>query len=245
MTGEYRIPATRQQVWAALNDPQVLKDCIPGCDTLEKTDDTHFEATVTSKVGPVKAKFKGAVTLSELDPPNGYTITGEGKGGAAGFAKGGAKVSLNEDGDTTVLSYEAQAAVGGKLAQLGSRLIDGTARKLADEFFTSFTERATQVPVAPAPGTPAALAAGDAPAEDAVDARVAVADDEVAEEPEAETPTDGEEAAQPLAAPITQPTPAAAARREPAPAPKREGLPTWIWVTGLVIIVALLLLVYG
>ena len=231
LTGEYRIPASRMQVWAALNDPAVLKDCIPGCETLEKTDDTHFEATVTSKVGPVKARFKGAVTLSELDPPNGYTITGEGKGGPAGFAKGGAKVRLNEDGDVTILSYEAHAAVGGKLAQLGSRLIDGTARKLADEFFTSFSERAALAPAVPLAAT---VVAAPAPTE-------AEREDEM--EAEAEAAADAD--ARPLAAPVGQPVPPAAERREAAPGPKREGLPTWIWVAGLVIIVALLLMVYG
>jgi carbon monoxide dehydrogenase subunit G len=139
MTGEYRIAAPREKVWAALNDAEILRQCIPGCDEIDKTSDTEFTAKVTAKVGPVKAKFGGKVTLSDLDPPNGYTISGEGSGGAAGFAKGGAKVALVSDGPDTILSYTVQANVGGKLAQIGSRLIDGTARKMAEEFFGSFS----------------------------------------------------------------------------------------------------------
>jgi len=155
MTGEYRIPAPREAVWKALNDPEILKQCIAGCDEMEKTSDTEFVAKVTAKVGPVRAKFGGAVTLSDIDPPNGYTISGEGTGGAAGFAKGGAKVMLDEDGDVTVLRYEAEAKVGGKLAQIGSRLIAGTARKLADKFFSAFAETV-------APGSTAEADAADA-----------------------------------------------------------------------------------
>ena len=140
MTGEYRIEALRDKVWAALNDPDILKDCIPGCQRLEKTSPTGFTADVVAKVGPVKAKFSGNVTLSDLDPPNGYTISGEGKGGVAGFASGGAKVRLEADGEATVLKYEVNAKVGGKLAQIGSRLIDATARKMANEFFGKFAD---------------------------------------------------------------------------------------------------------
>ena len=173
MSGEQRIPAPRAQVWAALNDPEVLKASIPGCESLEPVGDDGFKATVTAKVGPVKAKFTGQVTLSEIDPPNGYTISGEGKGGAAGFARGGAKVHLADDGDGTLMTYEVDANVGGKLAQLGSRLIDGTARKLADEFFAKFSELAAQHPAdatatpgspsgpAPSPEPPAAPAAAE------------------------------------------------------------------------------------
>ena len=138
MTGEYRIPASRDAVWQALNDPDVLKQCIPGCDEIEKSSDTEFSAKVTAKVGPVKAKFSGAVTLSDIDPPNGYTISGEGTGGAAGFAMGGAKVALAEDGSETILTYDVNATVGGKLAQIGSRLIDSTSKKMANEFFGKF-----------------------------------------------------------------------------------------------------------
>ncbi|UEM04833.1 carbon monoxide dehydrogenase subunit G [Skermanella rosea] len=141
MSGSYRVTAPREEVWAALNDPAILKQCIPGCEEIEKQSDTEMTAKVTAKVGPVKAKFAGKVTLSDIDPPNGYTISGEGTGGAAGFGKGGAAVKLMPDGDgATVLEYTAHAQVGGKLAQIGSRLIDGTARKMADDFFAKFSE---------------------------------------------------------------------------------------------------------
>ena len=160
MTGERRIPASRQQVWDALNDPEVLKQCIAGCEELEKTSDTAFSARVTSRVGPVTAKFTGKVELSDVDPPNGYTISGEGQGGVAGFAKGGAKVQLADDGGGTLLTYEANGTVGGKLAQIGSRLIDSTARKMADDFFDKFAEAvggAEEEPEAEEPaGAPAA-----------------------------------------------------------------------------------------
>jgi len=139
LNGEYRIPAARKDVWEALNDPKILKQCIDGCEELNKDTDTQFSAKVTAKVGPVKAKFSGKVTLSELDPPNGYKISGEGQGGVAGFAKGGATVKLAEDGDHTVLSYVANAEVGGKLASVGSRLIEGVAKKQADDFFGKFS----------------------------------------------------------------------------------------------------------
>jgi uncharacterized protein len=142
MTGEYRIPAPREQVWAALNDPAVLKASLPGCESLERVSDREFTATVATKVGPVRAKFNGQVTLSDLQPPESYKISGEGKGGAAGFAKGGADVKLTEEGAAvTVLSYTARADVGGKLAQLGSRLIDATAKKMADDFFENFRKQ--------------------------------------------------------------------------------------------------------
>jgi hypothetical protein len=140
LTGEYRIPATREKVWEALNDPEILKQCIDGCQELNKDSDTEFSVKVTAKVGPVKAKFVGKVVLSELDPPNGYTISGEGQGGVAGFAKGGADVKLADDGGETVLSYEAKAEVGGKLASVGSRLVEGVAKKQADDFFGKFSE---------------------------------------------------------------------------------------------------------
>jgi hypothetical protein len=139
MSGTQRIEAPREVVWAGLNDPEVLRQCIPGCDTVEKLSDTELQAKVTLKIGPVKASFSGKVTLSDLDPPNGYTISGEGSGGAAGFAKGGAKVKLTPEGDAaTILDYTVNAQIGGKIAQLGGRLIDATAKKLAGEFFEKF-----------------------------------------------------------------------------------------------------------
>jgi carbon monoxide dehydrogenase subunit G len=186
MTGEYRIPAARERVWAALNDPEILRQSIPGCETVTKHSDTEMEASVTAAVGPVKARFKGKVTLSDMNPPESYTITGEGSGGAAGFAKGSAHVSLRQDGAETVMTYVVKATVGGKLAQIGSRLIDGTAKKMADEFFTRFVALA---------GAPA-----EAPAEGAATA------DEAA----------------PAAPPVALAAPAG-------------GLPSWVWITGLVV----------
>ena len=139
MNDSQRIPASREKVWAALNDPQVLKQCIPGCQNLEMSSPTEMTATVVFRVGPVKATFGGKVTLSDLDPPNSYRISGEGSGGVAGFAKGGAAVRLeSENADVTILHYDVDAQIGGKLAQLGQRLIDSTAKKLASEFFAAF-----------------------------------------------------------------------------------------------------------
>jgi len=141
MNGEVQLAASREAVWAKLNDPEVLKACIPGCEELEKTEDNGFRATAKMKVGPVSARFKGKVNLSDLDPPNGYRISGEGEGGVAGFAKGGANVRLGDaEGGATRLSYDVDAQVGGKIAQLGGRLIDSTAKKLADEFFANFAK---------------------------------------------------------------------------------------------------------
>ncbi|MGE0118643.1 MAG: carbon monoxide dehydrogenase subunit G [Dongiaceae bacterium] len=162
LTGEYRIPAPREAVWAALNDPEILKQCIPGCEEIVKLSDTEMTAKATARVGPVKASFAGKVTLSDLDPPNGYRISGEGQGGVAGFAKGGADVRLRPDetGAGTVLAYTANASVGGKLAQIGSRLIEGTARQMADQFFGKFAE---VVGAAAAPAGAAAAAPVAAP----------------------------------------------------------------------------------
>jgi carbon monoxide dehydrogenase subunit G len=139
--GEEKIPAPIDKVWAALNDPDVLKASIPGCQSLEKKSDTELTAVISLKIGPIKAKFNGEVELKNLNPPHSYTIQGEGKGGIAGFAKGGADVNLAEDGpDSTVLTYSAKAEVGGKLAQLGSRLIESTSKKLAGQFFKNFNK---------------------------------------------------------------------------------------------------------
>ena len=141
MTGEVQLPATREVVWAKLNDPEILKACIPGCEELNKTSDTEFDAVATTKIGPVKARFKGHVQLTDLDPPNGYKISGEGSGGVAGFAKGGAVVALSEKDGGTLLTYNVEAQIGGKLAQLGQRLINGAAKKIADDFFQKFAEQ--------------------------------------------------------------------------------------------------------
>ena len=163
---EKRIPAKQAAVWRALNDPAVLKACIPGCETVEKRSDTEFTARVVVAVGPVKAKFTGEVTLSDIDAPNGYTISGKGSGGVAGFGKGSAIVKLREEGNETVLAYQVNASVGGKLAQIGQRLVDSTAKKLADEFFANFVKavagEAAAVPAAPAPVPAAAPAAAPA-----------------------------------------------------------------------------------
>lgn len=139
MTGEIQLAAPKEVVWEKLNDPDVLKACIPGCEELEKTEDQGFRAVAKMKVGPVSTRFRGKVILSDLDPPNGYKISGEGEGGVAGFAKGSAKVDLRESDGGTLLGYRVDAQIGGKLAQLGQRLINGTAKKLADEFFANFS----------------------------------------------------------------------------------------------------------
>jgi uncharacterized protein len=207
MTGEFRIPAPRQRVWEALNDPDILKESIPGCETIEKLSDTEFAAKVVARVGPVKASFSGKVTLSDLDPPRGYTISGEGSGGVAGFAKGGAKVSLAEDGGETVLSYTVNSHVGGKLAQIGSRLIDATARKMASDFFTRFR-------AAVAPEASRGEAAGGAQPV----ARAA-------------TPLDPPEA---RAAPVAAATVVADLR-----------LPPYLWISGLVAIIAAMLYIFA
>ncbi|MEK9685597.1 MAG: carbon monoxide dehydrogenase subunit G [Rhodospirillaceae bacterium] len=195
MTGEFRIPAARETVWEALNNPEVLKASIPGCQKLDKVSDEELTATVKSKVGPVSATFTGKVTLSDINPPSGYKISGEGQGGVAGFAKGGAEVILEEDGSETILKYTATAQVGGKLAQIGSRLIDSTAKKMANEFFTNFVKQI---------GTP-----GQEP--EVKDAETKGS--EISTTQEVEKPS--------------------------------QGLSPAIWVTGLIVIVAALLYVFG
>jgi uncharacterized protein len=163
MTGDVTLPADRPKVWALLNDPEVLKACIPGCESLEKAGDNGFVAVVKTKVGPVSATFKGKVELSDLVPLVGYTINGEGEGGIAGFAKGGAKVSLADAPGGTLLHYDVEAHVGGKIAQLGARLIDGVAKNMADKFFANFAAIAAGGAAA-APSTAAPAAAVKSPA---------------------------------------------------------------------------------
>ncbi|WP_431324707.1 SRPBCC family protein [Rhizobium sp. YTU87027] len=156
MTDQQHIPATKEEVWSALNDPDVLKACIPGCQELTKSSDTEMSAVAVIKVGPIKARFQGAVTLSDLDPPNGYKITGEGQGGVAGFAKGIATVRLEEVEGGTILHYEVGAQIGGKLSQLGARLIDVTAKQMSGQFFKRFAEEIQVRQGQPAsPGEPA------------------------------------------------------------------------------------------
>ncbi|WP_341702007.1 carbon monoxide dehydrogenase subunit G [Ferrovibrio sp.] len=195
LTGEQLIPAPRDKVWAAINDPEILRQCITGAETVTKTSDTDFEATVQVKVGPVKAKFKGKVSLTDLDPPNGCTITGEAQGGvAAGFGKGSAEVKLADAPGGTRLTYAVKAQIGGKLAQIGARLVDGVAAKMAEEFFSKFNTIVAGPPAA-APQEAAAGAVAEAPA---------------------------------TAAP-----PAAAAQ----PATVTGGIPSWLWIAGLIVIV--------
>jgi hypothetical protein len=212
MTGEFRIPAPRQRVWEGLNDPEILKSSIPGCQTIEKLSDTEFTAKVLAQVGPVKANFAGKVTLADLNPPQSYTIAGEGTGGVAGFAKGSAKVNLDEDGGATVLHYAVQAHVGGKLAQIGSRLIDSVARRMAENFFTRFVAAVAPEQAAPEQAAPAA--AGSTATEPGSGDRVASA---------------------PVASAEAQPNAAA------APAKKDIRLPPVVWVTGLAAIIGAML----
>jgi hypothetical protein len=138
MKGEQLVPASQEATWNALNDPQMLKACVMGCESITPAGDNAYEVLMVARVGPVSAKFKGKLTLSDIIPPQSYSITFEGQGGAAGFAKGGAQVRLAEEGNSTRLSYDVKANVGGKLAQIGSRLVDAAARKVADDFFKNF-----------------------------------------------------------------------------------------------------------
>jgi carbon monoxide dehydrogenase subunit G len=218
MNGEYQIAAQRQRVWEALNDPEMLRQCIPGCEEIVKLSDVEWTAKVTAKVGPVKAKFGGKVTLSDLDPPNGYTITGEGTGGAAGFAKGGAVVKLVDRGDGTLLTYTVKAQVGGKLAQIGSRLIDGASRKMAEDFFGNFAAKLG----APAPPGGRGAEAG-----------------EMMIEPEAVAAPD-------IVAPAADRSPAAILAEPPRAATAESGyrLSPLVWVGGLVVVVIVILLAF-
>jgi uncharacterized protein len=248
MTGEHTIPAPRRTVWEALNNPEILRQCIAGCEEIVKTTPTEWAAKVVAKVGPVKAKFAGKVTLSDIDPPNGYTITGEGTGGAAGFAKGGAKVRLVDAADSagTVLAYTVQAQVGGKLAQIGSRLIDSTARKYADDFFTRFAEivgnsAAASTEPAPAVETPAPVIPPIAPAVPAPGAPIPEATAAVgADAAPAERPVAPAATSAP-ASTTAAPTHASATR---APDTGRR-LPPAVWVAGLTVIVLILLYLFA
>jgi uncharacterized protein len=142
MKGEQRVPASQAETWEALNDPAVLKECVPGCEAIDRVSDAEYAVQMTARVGPVSAKFKGKLTLSNLKPPRSYSIAFEGQGGVAGFAKGGADVTLSAEGpDTTLLGYQVKANVGGKLAQIGSRLVDAAAQKVANDFFSAFNEK--------------------------------------------------------------------------------------------------------
>jgi len=144
MSGEQLVPAPQQQTWQALNDPAVLKECVPGCESIEPIGENQYQVLMVARVGPVSAKFKGKLTLSDVKPPSSYAIAFEGQGGPAGFAKGGAQVRLSPEGHATRLSYDVKASVGGKLAQIGSRLVDAAAKKVADDFFKNFNARFTK-----------------------------------------------------------------------------------------------------
>ena len=164
MSGEQHIPLPQQRVWEALNDPEILKACIPGCESIDRVSENEYKVAMTAAIGPVKAKFSGKLLLAEMNPPNSYLLAFEGSGGAAGFGKGSAQVTLAPESGGTLLTYKATASVGGKLAQIGSRLIDGVAKKMADDFFIRFNKTvapaaaspaASDQPDASAPGTPA------------------------------------------------------------------------------------------
>jgi carbon monoxide dehydrogenase subunit G len=146
MSGQQLIPASQQQTWNALNDPEVLKACVPGCESIDRLADNEYQVLMVARVGPVSAKFKGKLTLSDIKPPDSYSIAFEGQGGAAGFAKGGAHVTLSPQDSQTRLAYDVKASVGGKLAQIGSRLVDAAAKKIADEFFKNFNEKMSAPP---------------------------------------------------------------------------------------------------
>jgi carbon monoxide dehydrogenase subunit G len=141
MSGEQLVPASQQETWQALNDPAVLKECVPGCEAIDPSGENQYQVLMVARVGPVSAKFKGKLTLSDVNPPSSYSIAFEGQGGPAGFAKGGAQVRLKEENHQTRLSYDVKASVGGKLAQIGSRLVDAAAKKVADDFFANFNAR--------------------------------------------------------------------------------------------------------
>jgi len=150
MTGEERIPASQADTWAALNDPEILKACVPGCESIERLADNEYQVLMVARIGPVSAKFKGKLGLSDLKPPHSYAIAFEGQGGAAGFSKGSAQVQLAADGEATRLSYQVKANVGGKLAQIGSRLVDAAAKKISQDFFNAFNEKVGALHGAPA-----------------------------------------------------------------------------------------------
>jgi carbon monoxide dehydrogenase subunit G len=260
MTGQYRIAAPRETVWRALNDPEVLRESIPGCQKVEALSPTEMTAVVTAKLGPVKASFTGKVTLSNLNPPESYTITGEGSGGAVGFASGGADVKLTADGAETVLDYAVRANVGGKVAQLGARLIDGTAKKMADDFFARFStivaaQAAAAPPAAEAPAPAIEVPTVEAPAvEEPTPAIImppppppVAAPVTMAPPP---PPTPVPPAAQPTPAPVAPPPPprtdtiTAAAPEPPPVRGSGGGIPPAAWIVGLVVVVAILLWIF-
>ena len=260
MVGEQIIPAPRERVWAGLNDPEVLRQAIPGCQEMTKHSPTEFEAKVVAKVGPVKANFTGNVMLSDLNPPESYVISGEGKGGAAGFAKGGASVRLDEQDGATRLAYDVDAQVGGKLAQIGSRLIDSTARKMADDFFSRFASIvAGAEPVAgeqvtveskPAPKRAARKTAAKAAAKSGAPRPRKAAAGKAAARGKAQLETDAIAAREtsippPVAGPSSVPPPPPAAERPHVsrPVAQTSGMSssTLWWIAGAVVVVIVIL----
>lgn len=224
LTGEHRIPAPRQRVWEALHDTEILKACITGCQELELNDDGTMKAKVTAKVGPVKATFNADVAIVNSNPPQSYTLQGEGKGGVAGFAKGAADVSLAEDGEETILTYDAKAQVGGKLAQLGSRLVDSTAKRYAADFFTKFSE---------------IVGGGEAASEPEVAAAPEPASAPVAPVAPAAAPAAAMPAAEPAVA--TPPRPAAPPPSDAEPAQSKM----WLWIGLAAVVVAIAIFAMG
>ncbi|MBO6838105.1 MAG: carbon monoxide dehydrogenase subunit G [Alphaproteobacteria bacterium] len=237
MQGEYRIPASRETVWDALNDPEVLKACIAGCESLERTEDGGFEATVKAKVGPVKATFKGAVRLENVNPPESYTIVGEGKGGAAGFAKGGADVKLTEDEGETILNYTVNAQVGGKLAQIGARLVDSTAKKYATDFFEKFVEIVNEREAA---GKEAVVTEDDSPAPSPQ-----LEAEQAPPPPEAPASESTDDTPQPTMTETRDDIARAAIDAVDATKAKRKGMSPFQWILLLVAILAGLTLLFG
>lgn len=240
LQGDRLIPATVEQTWEALNDPETLKSCIAGCETLERTADDAFTAVVAVKVGPVSARFKGNLKLTDVQPPRAYTIHFDGQGGVAGFGKGSADVALSEEGAQTRLRYVARAQVGGKMAQVGSRLIDAAAGKIAEDFFKAFEARLAERGAgagAAGPGGDAAVAApaaiDDAAAAPAAPATDPVAASVAASVAAAPAPAAAAVGPAPAARPTTAPAPAPAS---PAPAGSRRTV--W-WVVGAVVVLAL------
>jgi carbon monoxide dehydrogenase subunit G len=236
MTGEHRIGLPQDLVWRALNDPDILKASIPGCEELVREGDTGFKGRIAASVGPVRAKFSGTATLTDIDPPNGYTLTGNGSGGPAGMVKGGAKVQLSADAEGTLLRYEAQAQVAGKLAQIGSRLVDMAAKKMADEFFQNFVQQIQPIALAEAPmPLPEAAVPFPEPAGEASGAQTAPAQPEATTQPEA---TAQPEAAAQLAA-ATQPATSPPAPREP----HSIGRPSWL-VWGPIVLIVIIVIAF-
>lgn len=247
MTGEYRVEAPRDIVWEALNDPDILRNCIPGCEELEKTDEHSFEAKVKAKVGPVNAKFTGSVSLSNMNPPESYTISGEGKGGAAGFAKGSADVHLQAESDqVTTLTYKAEAKVGGKLAQLGSRLIDGTAKKMANEFFSEFERQVSEKYALSTSSQEAAetTAGSGAGAGSTTGEKAASSPDTGAQAESTASTGSVEETAAP--AQSSHPKTDKDDKQQDAPSSSQTpgGLPPAVWIGGAAIIIVLLLILF-